>query len=664
MEKEEKVIERTGVTSEEYAAWEKMKKQQQEDKHIPDPSQENVESANEISIVDYARKNGLKILSESVKTAKIEDPATKKEIKVNKVKNTWSGFDLDGEREGGRLIRFYTKVNRIYPSSNEEWIGHIQKLCEEKNKYKTNEEYNKEYKDIPNKEPDVVEKRKKRSRQPETVLANSISIMDIAKKQNYEILSEDDKIAKIKDVQTDGVLTVRKDTNKWTGRDADGRFISGKTIRFVARMKGIEEISARDSLLENRAKYITSEEYNESYKASQDTEREKEALKEKPEIKEEKAAENNTGNRYYAKEQLAEIIAGTKKGIDIQSYAKLELNPKQMRQIRLGLEKGINLSSFAFPNVPAEYVKEVRLAARDGLDTSIFQLKDGECVFTAEQAKEIRMGLRNELTPEQISIFARKELSPDVMHELRIGIQNGFDVMKEFNTGHYKAQDIHIIRMNLKVRSMMAFLKEKLAMACEFVSAAFFNAIQRQVPGMPAEEAKAEAEQETRDIVRNLCGTIEESLSERNMDDQKEILAGLFQKVVAIGNAIERISPEKDRADSIENAAEKCIEAIQEKELKQSSLESLKAEYIEQFRQNEQKYNESVAEFSMLVNGDKNLTREQRAELLRQTVGREFGEKALENIMEYLPEMPEQETNPHLLQNEIMEYYEDFEMEP
>lgn len=99
------------ISQEEYTEWKEMKKYQAEDKHTPDPFQEDVQMANKISIIDYAKKNGLKVIKETGTSGVILDPVTNKEITISKTKNTWTGIDLEGSKEGGRMIRFYAKLN-------------------------------------------------------------------------------------------------------------------------------------------------------------------------------------------------------------------------------------------------------------------------------------------------------------------------------------------------------------------------------------------------------------------------------------------------------------------------------------------------------------------------------------------------------------------------
>jgi len=641
------------VSLNEYQAWEESKKIHS----VPNPDNVNVRKVNGISIVDYARKNALNIVSENNEQAVINDPATNQPIVVNKKSNAWTGKDLDGNEEHGKMIRFYLKVNRIYPASREEYIDKINNLGREKDKYLTSDMYNKEYAETNRnaKEPKSLKQREKKH--DETVLANSISIMDVARKKNYVILSEDDAVAKIKDPITDGEITVRKDRNTWYAKNPDGGWTNGKTIRFIARMEEVEPIVASDYILENRAQFKTSEEYNAQYKG------EKVQQETSSSEQEVKTSEKNMNNaeKHYSKEQLAEIIAGTRKGIDIQSYAKLELNSKQMQQIRLGLEKGISLSSFAFPNVPAEYVKEVRLAARDGLDTSIFQLKDGACVFTAEQAREIRLGLKNGLTLDQVNIYANKNLPYDVMKELRLGIQSGFEVMKDFNTGHYKATDIHTIRMNLEVRKIIALLKEKLSMLYEFVFTAFLANVQKQTPGVATQDIKSEAALEVRDIVKNIVENMETMVSGQTEEKKHEIYIQAFSKVVESGNTLNQITQE-GVTESIVKAEESFMSMVQQNELQKSSFESLMNEYVEEFSQIVEEENIKIAEFSQKLINEPNLNNEQKKVLLQGTFESEFGKLVAEKIIEHLPE-PVQKVEAQTVQEETLEYMEDLEME-
>lgn len=663
----ENQVDKNRVSLDEYQAWERSKqvKSNQEAANI------NVIEANNISIVDYARKNGLSIISETQQEAVIEDPATGEQIVVNKTTNSWSGKDLDGSNENGRMIRFHLKVNRIYPESRKEYIQQINKLVEQKALYKTNEEYNNDYsKATATKEPNTIIQRENKKKHAETVLANSISIMDIAKKKNYVIISEDDVVAKIKDVITERDITVRKDSNTWYGYNPDGKWTNGKAIRFIARMEEMEHIAASDYLLENRAKFLTSEEYNEQYKEKMQPEKVTSNQQEKTDKQNDEVEEQNqisneevvAEKNQYTKEQLAEIINGVRKGIDVKPYDKLELSPEQMREIRIGIEQGIDLSEYAEKTVPAAYIKEVRLAISTGLDTTIFKLRDNHCMYTPEQAKEIRLGLKNNLSNEKIGIFAKKELTPNVMRELRLGLQSGFDIMKDFSNGHYKAEDIHTIRMNLSVKKLIDILKEKLTNLFEFISNAFVSTVQRQTPILPKQEIEAEANMEVRDLVKDVIENLESMLSSQPEEQRNLIYQKVFEKIVENGKAINEITQE-GVTESFEKAESAYIKAVQQAQLERSAFESLKQEYSDELSQIVEAENIKIAEFAQKLIDDPNMTTEQKYELIQGTLGQEFGEDIAKRLVEHLPEPIEQEPDVLLMQQEIMEYYEDFEME-
>ena len=59
---------------------------------------------------------------------------------------------------------------------------------------------------------------------------------------------------------------------------------------------------------------------------------------------------------------------------------------------------------------------------------------------------------------------------------------------------------------------------------------------------------------------------------------------------------------------------------------------------------------------------EKSLTSEQKRELLQETLGKQIGEDALEQIIDYFPEPKVLECSV-AMQDEILEYIEDFELE-
>lgn len=518
----------------------------------------------------------------------------------------------------------------------------------------------------------VEDKTKEREEHSETMLANQVSIMDLAHQHNFVINYEDEKIAKIQDILTEGEITVFKENNTWSIPENE-KLTGGRTIRFAARMLEMESLAASDYLVENRTKYKSAQEYNDAYMVEhkvatpvgkvENVEVKAADVKTtaKNTIKPEQEENNFVTRTKYTKEQLAEIIAGAKHGVDIKVYDNIELSHLQMRELRIGLQEGVNLSKFALKNVQPEYIKEVRLAAKDGLDIKPFTLKKKTCVYTAEQAREIRLGMKNNLTSEQVKIYMKPDLSSSVMKELRLGLQDGLD-MNGFNNGIYTSKDIHTYRMHMLTKQFIESIKEKLTLLYTQICSAIKEHLSRSNPDLSKQEITTKADFEINNVVKELYENIEESISEKSVEEKKEILAGVFQKVVAIGNAIEEVYPEDDKATAFEKAAEKINENIQENNLKKRALNALKIDYLEKFNASENNYNVEVADLSQQVMEEKSLTSEQKRELLQETLGKQIGEDALEQIIDYFPEPKVLECSV-AMQDEILEYIEDFELE-
>jgi len=164
-----------------------------------------------------------------------------------------------------------------------------------------------------------------------------------------------------------------------------------------------------------------------------------------------------------------------------------------------------------------------------------------------------------------------------------------------------------------------------------------------------------------KDVVKEIYENIEARISEESIETKKEILAGVFEKIVAIGNAIETIYPEQNKVTTLEQAVDKVNVVIQEKTMSEKALNALKTDYIEKFSQNELNYNAEIADLSQQIMNESNFTSEQKKELLQETVGKQLGEDLLEKIKEYIPEPPKQEHN--LEMQEVIEYMQDFELE-
>ena len=521
----------------------------------------------------------------------------------------------------------------------------------------------------------VEDKAKEREEHSETMLANQISIVDFARKNNLVINFEDEKIAKIQDVISEEEITVYKENNTWQVYE-NKKMTGGRTIRFAARMLEMDNYAASDMLVENRAMYCSSNEYNEEYTKQHsklaETKNEPVIQKEKDkavsqkrgiQTKVQEETEKVPLPTHFSKIQMAEILAGAKRGLNIKVYDKIELSADQMRELRLGLEKDVNLSKFAYRQVPAEYIKEVRLAAQDNLDVKVFALKNEQCIYTAAQAREIRLGLKAGLSQKQMNVFTKKDLNPYVMRELRLGLKDGLDVMADFNNGLYTAKDIHTVRMHLMVKKFLESLKQKMSMLFEQMREAIRSSIEKQKPEMTEHAVMEETDLQIKDTVKALYETIEEAISEKDIEDKKEILAGVFQKVVAIGNAIEEIYPDKEKGEAFQEAATQVENTIQQNALKNKALEAVKTDYAEKFAESEQQHNLQIVEITEKLMNEP-LSVEQKKEILMENLNYEISEEAIKSIMEHITEPASHEVlKSQEVQMQVMEYMEDFEFE-
>ena len=250
------------------------------------------------------------------------------------------------------------------------------------------------------------------------------------------------------------------------------------------------------------------------------------------------------------------------------------------------------------------------------------------------------------------------------MKELRLGLQNGLNVMADFNNGLYTAKDIHTVRMHLMVKQFLESLKQKMAMLFEQVKEAIRTSIEKQKPESTAQEVMEETDLQVKDTVKALYEAIEESISEKDIETKKEILAGVFEKVVAIGNAIEELYPDKEKGEVFQEVASRVEETIYENTLKDKALNALKIDYAEKFAESEQQHNMKIVEITEQLMKEP-ITKEQKKEVLLDNLNYEISESAIESLMEYMPQTADANMMNQLLQNQqnIIEHSEEFELE-
>lgn len=90
--------------------------------------------------------------------------------------------------------------------------------------------------------------------------------------------------------------------------------------------------------------------------------------------------------------QLAEIVKGLKKGLDVSIYAKGEYNWFQMREMRYGLEDKVDVTIYANPMFTYRQMAEIRKGLLAGVDVSRF----AKVYYEPEQMEQMCNEIQNE----------------------------------------------------------------------------------------------------------------------------------------------------------------------------------------------------------------------------------------------------------------------------
>lgn len=130
----------------------------------------------------------------------------------------------------------------------------------------------------------------------------------------------------------------------------------------------------------------------------------------------------------YDWEQMEELRLGLERGLDVDSYASPTLTGYQMRQLRKAKLSGYDLTKYN--NLPGEVIRQIRKARKSGVDLDPFLGKG----YSAGYLIQIRLALEN---GTDITSYLDKDYTPEVLREIRLGIEAGVDVSvyekKEYN---------------------------------------------------------------------------------------------------------------------------------------------------------------------------------------------------------------------------------------
>lgn len=654
--------------------------------------------ANSISIMDYANKNDIEVVYEDQNVARITD-VNGGVLTVFKDSNSWTAGDeaFDESKTYGNTIRFAARMENL------DWRDAIDLLVEERGDYQSAEEYNTAFQaEMEQNTESIIQGRELRAqRKADLQKLKDISIVQYAEKSGLPIKELHNKFVIIDDKRYEGLM-IYKDTNTW---DWHSRFIkNANLIQFLEQTESL----TRDQAMNKLFQFSESGEINTTMdsermkpninhkdnavgelqglstrqESSKDQELKEEVVilpeNENPIFHNESESNHETSvklSRTMTKEQLSEILSGIRHGIDVSSFDNPELQPEQMRQLRLAILRGINPSEFSSPDLTADFMKEMRLAKQNGIKLDLFKDNNNNFIFNAEQAKEIRLGYMKGLQPQLIGSYAKENLDPEIMKEVRLGLQDGMEQMKRLTNGNYTAKDIHAIRMTIMVNHIIDSIKLHMRNLYDSIIALFKRSIsyERTEQGIQNDltsggeidqgretdkklDIEKEAVFEFKDAMESIYEALSEELQELTLDEKKEAITQAFRSILHQARELEQTV-----AASNESTLDKAVkEFIDEKEmvdLRQAAYENLQEEYVAQFYENENRYNEGLIEFSEALINDSSIVYEEKSEIFHRTLGTVFGERVAQKWIDRLP-VEQQQSAERQPMEMIQEEYE------
>lgn len=152
-------------------------------------------------------------------------------------------------------------------------------------------------------------------------------------------------------------------------------------------------------------------------------------------------------NDDFSAAQIFEINRGYESGVDVSIYRKPIYKQAQMRQIRLGLENGLSeneIGRYINPKFSSLNMEIIRM----GLEKHFPVEKYASLSFDANQMWEIYIGFTKKLKAEDIDKYANPVYNAQQMQQIRLGLENGLSV--DFYADPAKnAMEMELIRQRL-----------------------------------------------------------------------------------------------------------------------------------------------------------------------------------------------------------------------
>lgn len=145
-------------------------------------------------------------------------------------------------------------------------------------------------------------------------------------------------------------------------------------------------------------------------------------------------------NNGFTRNQMEQIEAGQKEGLDVSIYAKQEYTAMHMHQIRMGLSEGLDVEKYANPAYDWFQMEEIRKGLRDGLDIEFYAAPS----IPYEKMRQMRKGLA-----QGVNLAPFLHLSAGILRQLRKAVAARVIISPYVKEG-YQAEQLDQIRQALE----------------------------------------------------------------------------------------------------------------------------------------------------------------------------------------------------------------------
>ena len=156
----------------------------------------------------------------------------------------------------------------------------------------------------------------------------------------------------------------------------------------------------------------------------------------------------------YSINEVREIEAGLKSGVDVSAYMDKKFHSIQMRQIRIGLEQELDVSKYANPMFDWLQMEEIREGLQTGLDVSVYAKPE----IPHEKMRQLRLGLA-----EGINLISYLKYSAGVMRQLRMARRDKVNILKYVDEGYDDEQLGEILIALVNHIDLSGFLSKEYA---------------------------------------------------------------------------------------------------------------------------------------------------------------------------------------------------------